>query len=321
MISIFTFRTIPSAALLAAIAAIGLGFPGWALFPLSLAMANSLVVLGLVGLIRTGGVSFGQALYFGGGAYVAGQTSRLMYSTDAFLAIGLGGATGILVAAILGPFLARFRGIFFAMLTLAISMVAHGLLLNAGWLGGSDGMSVPTPTYLGFAPQGPWVIRSQFFLCCLLALAAAGGMAALFRSSLGLAALAVGQNEIRVEYLGGSTRTITWTAYVIAGGLSGMGGAAAALIMGHVDPEWMFWTKSGEFVLTAILSGSTSIVAVFVAALFMEILHAFAADLFPTMWRLALGTILLLTIFLAPDGLGSVKLPRWLRKSGTGASI
>jgi ABC-type branched-subunit amino acid transport system permease subunit len=321
MTSTFTFRTILTAAFLAAIAAIGLGSPGWALFPLSLAMANSLVILGLVGLIRTGGVSFGQALYFGGGAYVAGQTSRLLHSTDAFVAIGLGGATGIVVAAILGPFLTRFRGIFFAMLTLAISMVAHGLLLNAGWLGGSDGMSVPTPTYLGFAPTGPWVIRSQFVLCGLLALATAGGMAAFFRSSLGLATLAVGQNEIRVEYLGGSTRRIMWTVFVIAGGLSGMGGAAAALILGHVDPEWMFWTKSGEFVLTAILSGSTSIVAVFVATLFMEALHTFAADLFPSMWQLALGTILLFTIFVAPDGLGSVTLSRWLPKRGATTSI
>lgn len=321
MTTIFASRSVLAAALVAAIAAIGLGFPGWALFPLSLAMANSIVVLGLVGLMRTGGVSFGQALYFGGGAYLAGQTSRLLHSTDAFAAIGLGGAAGVIVAAVLGPFLTRFRGIFFAMLTLAISMVAHGLLLNAGWLGGSDGISVPAPTYLGFAPAVPWVIRTQFVLCGLLALATAGGMAAFFRSSLGLATLAVGQNEIRVEYLGGSTRRIMWIAFVIAGGLSGMGGAAAALILGHVDPEWMFWTKSGEFVLTAILSGSTSIVAVFAAALFMEALHTFAADLFPSMWQLALGTTLLFTIFVAPDGLGSVTLLRRLRNRGASAPI
>ena len=294
-----------TAAMLAIVA--GFGLPGWMLLPLSLALANALVVLGLVTVIRTGGVSFGQALYFAAGAYAAGQVSRLFNSADAFAAIALVGATGLVIAAILAPLLIRFRGIFFAMLTLAVSMVGYGFLLNAGWLGGSDGMSVPAPTYLGYAPQGVWVTRSQFFLCAALALAAAFGMMALFRSSFGLATLAIGQNEIRVEYLGGPIGTIMWIAFVIAGGLAGVGGAAVALIIGHVEPEWMFWTRSGEFVLTAIVSGSTSVVAVFVAALFMEALHMFATDMFPNMWRLALGLILLLIIFVAPDGLGSIR--------------
>ncbi len=320
MMRIVISRLLLTVTLVAAVAAIGLGVPGWILLPASLALANALVVLGLVALIRTGGVSFGQALYFATGAYVAGQVPRIFHSTDAFLTVGLGGATGLVVAVILGPFLIRFRGIFFAMLTLAISMVGYGFLLNAGWLGGSDGMSVPAPTYLGFAPQGAWVIRSQFFLCAILALASAFGMAAFFRSSLGLATLAIGQNELRVEYLGGPTQTIIWIAFVVAGGLSGVGGAAAALIIGHVEPEWMFWTRSGEFVLTAIVSGSTSVVAVFVAALFMEALHVFATDMFPNMWRLALGVMLLLIIFIAPDGLGSLKsLGRLVRKR-SGAS-
>lgn len=291
----------------AGIAVAGFGLPGWVLLPLSLALANALVVLGLVVVIRTGGVSFGQALYFAVGAYAAGQASRFFHITDAFVAISVGGVAGLLVAAALGPFLIRFRGIFFAMLTLAVSMVGYGLLLNAGWLGGSDGISVSAPTYLGIAPQGPWVTRSQFFLCAGLALAVAFGMTALFRSSFGLATLAIGQNEIRVEYLGGPTATIMWIAFVIAGGLAGVGGAAVALIIGHVEPEWMFWTRSGEFVLTAIVSGPTSVLAVFVAALFMEALHVVATDMFPNMWRLALGLILLLIIFAAPDGLGNVR--------------
>lgn len=312
MMGAVSFRLL---AAMAGVAAAGFGLPGWMLLPLSLALANVLVVLGLVIVIRTGGVSFGQALYFAIGAYAAGQVSRLLNSTDAFVAIGLGGAAGLVVAAALGPFLIRFRGIFFAMLTLAVSMVGYGLLLNAGWLGGSDGISVSAPTYLGFAPQGGWVTRSQFFLCAGLALVTAFGMTALFRSSFGLATLAIGQNEIRVEYLGGPTGMIMWIAFVIAGGLAGIGGAAVALIIGHVEPEWMFWTRSGEFVLTAIVSGPTSVLAVFVAALLMEALHVFATDMFPNMWRLALGLILLLIIFVAPDGLGSVRfLSRFTRK-------
>lgn len=315
MMRVVVSRLVLAATVVAAVGAIGFGVPGWVLLPASLALANALVVLGLVALIRTGGVSFGQALYFAAGSYVAGQVPRIFHSTDAFLAVGLGGAAGLCIAVILGPFLIRFRGIFFAMLTLAISMVAYGFLLNAAWLGGSDGMSVPAPTYLGFSPQGSWVIRSQFFLCAALALASGFAMAAFFRSSLGLATLAIGQNELRVEYLGGPTQTIIWIGFVIAGALSGVGGAAAALIIGHVDPEWMFWTRSGEFVLTAIVSGSTSVVAVFVAALFMEALHVFATDMFPNMWRFALGIMLLLIIFVAPDGLGSIKsLGRFARK-------
>ncbi len=290
--------------------ALALVLPSWALFALSLAFANGLVVLGVATLLRTGALSFGQGLFFALGAYVAGQTPRFLGTSDAFASAALGGLAGAALAALLGPFLARFRGIFFAMLTLAFSMVFHGLLLNADWLGGSDGVSVRPATFLGLVPSGAWTVRGLYLFCAALAVTSGAVMAVVFRSSFGLAALAAGQSAIRVEYLGGSTRRISWITYVMAGALAGVGGAAAVLVMGHVAPDWAYWTRSGEFVLAAILSGHTSIIAVFATSVFMEGLRTLVAAVFPSTWQAALGLVLLLVIFLAPEGLGAV---RWRR--------
>jgi branched-chain amino acid transport system permease protein len=71
----------------------------------------------------------------------------------------------------------------------------------------------------------------------------------------------VRDNELRVEYLGTSVANIVAWNYVIAAGLGGVGGALAVLALGHIDPNFSYWTTSGEFVFVAILAGHHSVVA------------------------------------------------------------
>ena len=97
--------------------------PQWLVFLLTLALAKGLVVLGLVLLMRTGLVSFGQGLYFGLGAYAAALLGARAGILDGLVMIGAGIATAAPVAAALGLLLARYRDIFFAMLSLAFSMI------------------------------------------------------------------------------------------------------------------------------------------------------------------------------------------------------
>jgi branched-chain amino acid transport system permease protein len=103
----------------AAALAAGFVMPDWAIFLTTVAVAKALVVLGLMILWRAGLVSFGQALYFGAGGYAAGLACLWFGLTDAILLVLLGGAVAAAVAWVVGLLLARYREIFFAMLSLA----------------------------------------------------------------------------------------------------------------------------------------------------------------------------------------------------------
>ena len=292
--------------LVLALLAAGAMAPKWLLFLATMATSNGLAVLGIFVLMRGGGASFGQGMFFAIGAYVAAMAPQALGLTDALLRIGLGTLAAGLVSALFAPLLARYRGIFFAMLTLALSMVLFGLLSKSGALGGSDGITVAKPTLWGTAlPAG----RSDFVLFSLTVVL--GGAAALAvtiynRSAAGLVAQAARTNPLRVEYLGASARRSLALSFVICSVLGGLGGAITALVLGHVEPNFTNWTTSGEFVFVAVLAGHTSVLAVFVASLLLEIVRSFSNLYFPNTWQLALGSFLLLVIVFRPDGIGSL---------------
>lgn len=78
------------------------------------------------------------------------------------------------------------------------------------------------------------------------------------------------------------------------------------LAIGHVDPEYAFWTTSGEFVFVAILAGYLSIPAVFAASIILELVRSFSNLYFPNTWQMVLGVFLLVIILTLPNGLGSL---------------
>jgi ABC-type branched-subunit amino acid transport system permease subunit len=101
--------------------------------------------------------------------------------------------------------------------------------------------------------------------------------------------------------------------YLIAGALAGLGGALAALAVGHVDPETTYWTTSGEFVFIAILGGTQSILAPFLAAGIFEALRTVASQYAPNVWQMSLGAAMLAIIMFLPAGLWT--LAEWRRRS------
>jgi branched-chain amino acid transport system permease protein len=123
--------------------------PGWLVSLATQAFANALVSLGILIMMRSGVVPFGQGLVFAAGGYAAALAVNKLGLKDAAALCLLGGIAGIAVAAPFAPLLARYRGIFFAMLTLALSMVLYGVLMKTEALGGSDGFNVTRPTLFG----------------------------------------------------------------------------------------------------------------------------------------------------------------------------
>jgi len=116
--------------------------------------------------------------------------------------------------------------------------------------------------------------------------------------------------------LGASVKNEIAISYGIAAILGSLGGVIAGLAIGHVDPEFAYWTTSGEFVFVAILSGYFSIGAVFVGSVLLEVVRSFSNLYFPNTWQLALGVFLIAVILLLPNGLGSI-LTRFKRARKT----
>ena len=294
------------ALILAVILAAGPFAPQWTLFLLTIALAKGLVVLGLMLLLRCGLVSFGQALYYCIGAYAAGMLGRYLGMTDLIALMLAGMAASALAAWVLGFLLARYRGIFFGLLSLALSMILYGLLLKTEALGSSDGFHVLPSTLFGVRPADAWVRYAVLAVAAVAAFVAALVVHRYLATPLGRLAPAIKDNEIRVEYMGASARYAIHVKYVIAAALAGLGGALAATTVGHIDPEMAYWTTSGEFIFITILAGTGSVVAPFLGAVIFGIIHTVAFGLSPNTWQMVLGASLLVVIVFLPNGLWSV---------------
>lgn len=290
-----------------ALLVLGLFMPGWAVFLATISLAKGLVVLGLMVLWRTGLVSFGQGLFYGAGAYMVGILPQYLAVSDAILLTLLSAAGAGVLAFLLGFLLRRYREIFFAMLCLAFSMIFYGVLVKSEALGSTDGFNVVTTRFLGYLPASPE--EQQVLLYALTA--AIAWLACLFvnrylKSTLGRLTRGIRDNELRVEYLGFSARAVVHFKLVLAATLAGAGGALAAIAIGHVDPEMVWWIQSGEFVFVTILSGVGNVMAPFIGSFVFEILRTFAIEYAPYAWQFVVGGALLAVIMFLPGGLWSL---------------
>lgn len=292
--------------ILLALLAGGQFLPQWLLFLLTIALAKGLVVLGLMILLRCGLVSFGQALYYCIGAYTAGMLGRLFEVSGVFTLMLAGMATSALLAFALGFLLARYRGIFFGLLSLALSMILYGLLVKTEALGSTDGFHVLRSTLFGFHPVEARVRYTVLAVAAVAVCIAALLVHRYLATPLGRLAPAIKDNEIRVEYMGASARYAIHVKYVIAAGLAGLGGALAATTVGHIDPEMAYWTTSGEFIFITILAGTGSVISPFLGALVFGIIQTVAFQISPNTWQMVLGGSLLVVILFLPNGLWSL---------------
>jgi branched-chain amino acid transport system permease protein len=300
------FAVAAVAALVLGALAIAWAGPQWLVFLLTLALAKGVVVLGLLLLMRTGLVSFGQGLYFGLGAYAAALLGHWGGLEDAALMLLAGAAGAGLIAAVLGVLLAQYRDIFFAMLSLAFSMILYGLLVKSSALGSTDGFNLHAGTFAGVALAAGSERRIVLAAGVFAVLAAAWLLSRLLAAHWGRVSAAIRDNELRVDYLGASVTRVVYANYVIAGALAGLGGALAALAVGHVDPETTYWTTSGEFVFIAVLGGTGSVVAPFLSAAVFEGLRTVASQYAPNVWQMSLGLAMLAIIMFLPAGLWSL---------------
>jgi branched-chain amino acid transport system permease protein len=264
-------------------------------------------VLGLLVLWRAGLVSLGGALYFGLGAYSVALLQRAGIS-DALVLVLLAGAVSGLLGFMLGFLLRRYRGIFFAMMNLAFSMILYGAAVKNRALGSTDGFGVAPPTFFGHAfgeaHQGKMAL---FIMLIVVAYLVMAFVHAYWKSTLGWLGTGIRDNEIRVEYLGYSVERVIHIKYTLSALLGGVGGAFLAMALGQVDPDSMInWVASGELLFVMILSGASSVAAPFVGSFLFELLRTYALEIAPLAWQFIIGATLVLLILFAPNGVWSV---------------
>jgi len=280
--------------------------PKWIVNYVQVSMGTGLVALGVMIQMRAGLVSFGQGLYFCVGGYAAGMAAKFMGISDLFVLLAFGIIAALVLSTVLGFLLRKYREIFFAMLSLAVSMILFGLLSSTEELGSTDGFNLPTATYLGWAPAGETARLTLYTITCVVVIGCAIGLNRFLKGPIGYINEAIRENELRVEYLGTSAHKAVHITYVLAAVVSSVGGVLWALALGHIDPEMTNWTTSGQFVFVSILSGIGNISAPLIGTFILEVVRIYAVELSPNTWQMILGTVMLLTIIFLPKGLWSV---------------
>jgi len=252
----------------------------------------------------TGGLSFGQAAYFGLGAYGAGMTLKYLAPSTP-LALLIGTLAGGLAATLLGPLVMRRRGIYFAMITIAIGQLFYFVMVRWNEVtGGEDGLA-------GFARQdihlGPLVIPiassgSAFYYLVLACFTVAVALLwMILQSPLGHTFVAIRENRRRVEFLGIRVERYVWAAFAIAGFITAFAGALNALLFNFTSPQDLHWILSGNFVIMIVLGGMRS----FFGPLIGVIIFVVAQDYLSSVtgnWMTFIGMIFVLIVLLFPRG-------------------
>jgi branched-chain amino acid transport system permease protein len=252
----------------------------------------------------TGGLSFGQAAYFGLGAYGAGMTLKYLAPSTP-LAILIGTLAGGLAATLLGPLVMRRRGIYFAMVTIAIGQLFYFVMVR--WnnvTGGEDGLA-------GFGRQdihlGSIVLpiassgTAFYYLVLVCFTIAVAVMWMILQSPLGHTWVAIRENRRRVEFLGIKVERYVWAAFAVAGFITAFAGALNALLFNFTSPQDLHWILSGNFVIMIVLGGMRS----FFGPLIGVIIFVVAQDYLSSVtgnWMTFIGLIFVLIVLLFPKG-------------------
>ena len=283
--------------------ALGWLFP-WSKTPLIMALCYGMASMGVAIMMRAGQVSFGHALFAAIAAYSVAFTARSFPECDGLLLLVIGVVASILSAALIGLFVVRYRGIFFGMLNLALSMVVFSMLGKFyNQTGGTDGLRINRPALFNISLERDAYETSLLILSLLLSAVLVWGIQRYYKSASGEALAGIKSNETRLEYLGLSAKRILWHAYILSAALVGLSGALFGLVQGLVTPDIGSWFRSGEYVFISILGGSGHAFGAMLGAAVFEAVKLFAAAYMTGVWQLILGVTLIMVILIAPDGI------------------
>ncbi len=206
------------------------------------------LLIGYVGL-----ASFGHAMFFGWASYVAAYTAK-SWGWPPELAIIAATAVASVLGVVAGGLAIRRQGIYFAMITLALSQMMYFYALQAKFTGGEDGIQgVPRGHLFGIFDLSHEMTMYVFVLVVVLA-----GFLLIYRiinSPFGEVLKAIRENEQRAISLGYNTERYKLVAFVLSATLAGLAGSLNALVFQLASLTDVHWTMSGDVLLMTLLGG------------------------------------------------------------------
>ncbi|NBW44101.1 MAG: branched-chain amino acid ABC transporter permease [Betaproteobacteria bacterium] len=217
--------------------------------------AYGLLATSLNILVGYGGmVSFGHAMFFGGGAYAFAlslQKTGASIPQALLIALCFSAVIGLLVGAVC----VRLKEIYFSFLTLAFQMFLHSIILTWTTLtGGDQGLTggIPRPPFLGLNLADPVHL---YGFACVMAVVGLWLMRAILQSPFGYTLRMVRDNADRARFLGIAVWRVKLSAFVLAACFAGMGGVIMALFVSGAFPDFSYWTMSGEAIFMIMMGG------------------------------------------------------------------
>ena len=278
---------------------------------LNIAILNAIVVLGLnFSTGWTGQINFGQAAFYGLGAYttaIAGKAGLPWIVTPL-----LSAAVVMVASLVLGLPTLRLRTYYLAMTTIGFGEIVRLIIVHwEGLTGGTSGLrAIPGISLFGITPQGQ--IQHYYLLLGALALAALVA-ARIRRSSLGRAMIATRDSEIAAEQSGVDTVRTKLLAFMIGAVYAGLAGCLYASSIRFISPDSFSGTQAILLMTMLIVGGMGSIAGCVIGAVALTLLPE--ALRFLGQWYLVLyGLGVIAVIVLAPGGLASIaslSRPRW----------
>ena len=280
---------------------------------------NRILVWGLFGIGFdilfgfTGLLSFGQSAFYGTGGFVAAYLMTIVGFPHVVTALFIGMIVAAIVGYLIGLIALQRTGIYFAMITVAISEVFFFVEFNplSEYTGGENGLpGVPTPSFdLGFTTVSfssgwslYWFLAFWYFIGIVIALR-------MVRSPVGAVWSAIRDNPLRAAAVGHNIHGYKLTAFVIAAAYAGFAGGLLGVLQAFMPPDAFMFETSGQLVMQTAIGGAGTLFGPLVGAtvwLFLSDFLQTTLHLGAT-WKLVLGVIfVLLVIFLRRGIIGGI---------------
>ena len=257
------------------------------------------LLFGYAGLL-----SFGQAGFFGVGAYTC-AILIIKGCQSLWLIMAAGILSAAFCAAIIGFFCVRRDEIYFAMITLGFGMMLFTIAHN--WIeltGGSDGLPIAVipPLRLPGIELSLFDPSNTYFFILGVAVAGVLFLRMLIKSPFGLLLTAVRENKERLAFVGANVRLVRLVAFIISGALAGLSGFLFCLFNSMATPFFMHWSYSAKPVLMTVLGGAGVFFGPFFGAAVFFVLEQVITNITEN-WMIFLGGILIPVVIFFPKGI------------------
>ncbi|AUL17941.1 branched-chain amino acid ABC transporter permease [Bordetella bronchiseptica] len=263
------------------------------------------LLFGYMGLL-----SFGHAAFLGTGAYTAGILIS-QHGAAWWWAVPAAIAMSALVALAMGLLAIRTRGIYFAMVTLALSQCVYFLVYQLPASGGENGLrgvNVAEVSLLGLRLDLLDPMQKYYFILGFVALAMAV-LSRILSSPFGGVVEAIRENESRARACGFDVDRSKLLTFVLSAAFCGLAGALNAIHLSSVAIETLAYTTSGMVVMLCLLGGMGTYFGPFVGAALFLFIQDVASE-YTENWQLYVGAVFVIFVLFFPKGVWGTVLER-----------